>query len=68
MTVEELAARIDAEAARRRPEVFFERVVASLDDDPLEAFIGIGASGKSEPFDIHVARAEAAEAKFARGV
>ena len=37
------------------------------DDDTLEAFIGCGASGQSEPFDIHLARSAAAEAKLARG-
>ena len=36
--------------------------------DALEAFIGSGDSGRSEPFDIHKARAELAERKFAEGI
>lgn len=41
--------------------------LAEHHDDVLEAFIGCAASGTSEPFDIHRARAAAADAKLARG-
>ena len=70
ITVEELAARINAEAARRgtSSEVVLEELSAKLADDPLEAFIGCADSGISGPFDIHRARSEAAAAKFARGL
>lgn len=70
ITADELAAKLDA-AARRRgvdPQVLIDRFIAELDDDPLEAFIGVGASGDSEPFDTRSARRAAAEKKFARGV
>ena len=52
----------------RGPVVQADEDIAELDDDPLEAFIGVGDSGDSEPFDIHSARSAAAEKKFARGV
>jgi len=68
---EELAARLAAEATRRGitvDEVLAEMVAARLPaQDPLEAFIGCGASGRPEPFDIHVARAELAARKLAEG-
>ena len=70
ISADELAAKLDA-AARRRgvdPQVIVDRFIAELDDDPLEAFIGIGASGDSEPFDARTARSAAAEKKFVRGV
>lgn len=41
--------------------------LAERHDDVLEAFIGCAASGTSELFDIHRARAAAADAKLARG-
>ncbi|MEO8268025.1 MAG: hypothetical protein ABI706_21190 [Ilumatobacteraceae bacterium] len=37
-------------------------------DDPLEAFIGCGASGRTEPFDIHQERADAFSKKLAQGI
>ena len=68
---EELAARLAAEATRRGitvDEVLAEMVAARLPaEDPLEAFIGCGASGRPEPFDIHSARAELAARKLAEG-
>lgn len=70
---EELAARLAAEASRRGvhvDEVAAELLAAGLDrptaDDALEAFIGCGASGQRDPFDIHRARAELA-GRAARG-
>lgn len=70
ISANELAAKLDAAAQRRGvdPRVLVDRFVAELDDDPLEAFIGIGASEDSEAFDIQSARSSAAEKKFARGV
>jgi hypothetical protein len=61
MTLEELAARLAAEAERRglAVEVFVDELAARL-DDPLEAFIGSGASGRAEPFDIRRERAQLA--------
>jgi len=68
---EDLAARLAAEANRRGitvDEVLAEMVAARLPaEDPLEAFIGCGASGRAEPFDIHAARAELATHKLAEG-
>lgn len=59
--------RLEAEAARRG--VTIDDIIAELaarlpDEDPLESFIGCGASGDSEPFDIHRARDEMASAKL----
>ena len=59
--------RLEAEAARRG--VTIDDLIADLaarlpDEDPLEAFIGCGASGDTEPFDIHRARADMAAAKL----
>ena len=64
-------ARLRAEAARRG--VSIDEVIAELAahlpaEDPLEAFIGCGASGRTEPFDIHHERAELAAKKHAEGV
>lgn len=70
ISIDELAAKLDA-AARRRgvdPQVLVDRFIAELDDDPLIAFIGVGASGQSEQFEIRNARRTAAEKKLARGV
>lgn len=61
---DELAARLSATAARRGvgiDELAAELVSAGLTPeagDPLEEFIGCGASGRREPFDIHRARRE----------
>jgi hypothetical protein len=67
----DVAARLAAEATRRGLSV--EDVAAELiarlaprtaqrptTDDALEAFIGCGASGRPEPFDVHAARFEQA--------
>ena len=42
--------------------------LAEHHDEVLEAFIGCGASGTSEPFDIRRERAAAAAVKHARGI
>ena len=36
-------------------------------EDPLESFVGCGASGDTRPFDIHRERAELADRKLAEG-
>lgn len=48
-------------------EVIRRALRAYLDPDPLKEFIGIGASGDSEPFDTRNARSAAAKNKLARG-
>jgi hypothetical protein len=63
-------ARLRAEAARRG--VSIGEVIAELAahlpaEDPLEAFIGCGASGRTEPFDVHQERAELAARKLGEG-
>jgi hypothetical protein len=63
--------RLEAEAARRG--ISIDDVIAELAaglpvDDPLESFIGCGASGDTRPFDIHRERAELADKKFAEGI
>ena len=70
ITIEELAARLNAEASRRgtTSQALLDELAAKLADDPLEAFIGCGASGLVEPFDIHRARAEAAAKKNAQSI
>jgi hypothetical protein len=69
ITIEELASRLNAEAKRRgiTSEALLDELAARL-DDPLEAFIGCGASGRTEPLDIHRERADAATAKIAHGI
>ena len=69
ISLEELATRLNAEAERRgiTSEALIDELAARL-DDPLEAFIGCGASGRTEPLDIRRERAAAAAAKFAQGV
>jgi hypothetical protein len=69
ITIEQLASRLTAEAERRG--VTIETLVdelAALLDDPLEAFIGCAASGRTEPFDIHRERVDAAGKKIAQGI
>ena len=61
-------ARLRAEAARRK--MTLEALIAELADtlpseDPLESFIGCGASGDAEPVDIHRVRSELAVRKNA---
>jgi hypothetical protein len=69
--LEDLAARVEAIAAKRGispDEAVAEMVAARLPaEDALEAFIGSGASGRKEPYDIHQARADLAERKLAEG-
>jgi len=59
-------ARLRAEAARR--EITLEALIADLaerlpSEDPLESFIGCGASGDAGPLDIHRERSELAARK-----
>lgn len=73
---EELATRLEAEASRRGvtvDELAAEALAARFPGpgaghDALGAFIGSGASGRREAFDIHQARAELAAHKQAEGV
>ncbi|HQZ36610.1 MAG TPA: hypothetical protein PK020_19430 [Ilumatobacteraceae bacterium] len=69
ITIEQLATRLTAEAERRgiTTETLIDELAARL-DDPLEAFIGCAASGRTEPFEIQHERAEAAAKKFAQGI
>jgi hypothetical protein len=70
---DELAGRLAAEADRRGLTV--DDLLDALAEDrlpitgegggSLEAFIGCGASGQREPFDIHAGRAELAGRKLA---
>lgn len=67
----EAQARLQAEATRRG--ITLDQLVVELADsfpaeDPLEAFIGCGSSGRTEPFDIHNERAALAAKKFAEGI
>lgn len=70
MTVDlppEALSRLEAEAARRGVSIDF--IIAEFAallpvDDPLDAFIGCGASGRREPFDIHDARDEMADVEL----
>jgi len=67
-----LAAHLEAVAAKRgvtTDQLVAEILTARLPaEDALEAFIGSGASGRREPFDIHKARTELAEHKLAEGL
>lgn len=76
---DELVDRLAAEASRRgvsvdelAAETLAARFPGSVSDEPgadaLEAFIGCGASGRREPFDIHRARAELASGKAVEGL
>lgn len=69
----EVHARLEAEAIRRG--ITLDQLIAQVADQlPAEApkhrlgFVGIGASGRTEPLDIHQERAELADKKFAKGV
>ncbi len=73
---EDVAARLAAEATRRgvTVDVLVAELVAALPsppaaaaDDALEAFIGCGASGRTEPLDLHAERAGLAARKLAEG-
>ena len=62
--------RLEAEATRRG--VSIDDIIAELAvrlpvEDPLEAFIGCGASGDTEPFEIHRERDKRAAAQVAEG-
>ena len=68
---EDALARLQTDAARRG--VTIDVVIAELAtqlpaEDPLDAFIGCGASGRTEPFDIHRERQELADKKAAEGI
>ena len=75
---EELVDRLAVEAARRGisvDELAVKTLTARFPDevgdpgrDALEAFIGSGASGRYEPFDIGRARAELAQGKTAETI
>jgi hypothetical protein len=70
MTIEDLAARLNAEATRRgmSPEELLGQLAASLDADPMEALTGCGASGRTEPLDIHRERDQAAARAMSRSL
>jgi hypothetical protein len=66
-------ARLEAEASRRG--VTLDQLVAEIADSfPAETpkhrlgFVGIGASGRTDPLDIHQERADLAAKKFAEGI
>ncbi len=69
ISIEQLASRLTAEAERRgiTIEALIDELAARL-DDPLEAFIGCAASGRTEPFDIHRERRDAADNKITHGI
>lgn len=73
---DDVAERLADEAGRRgvTVEVLLTELLAarlpaaqSRDHDSLEAFIGSGASGITQPFDIHQARRELTDRKIAEG-
>lgn len=68
---DELARRLEAEAARRGLSVDVvaaELVAAGLGaDNALEFFIGSGRSGSTEPIDVRSLRAEVADRRLADG-
>lgn len=68
---DELARRLEAEAARRGLSVDVvaaELVAAGLGaDSALESFIGSGRSGSTEPIDVRSLRAEVADRRLADG-
>ena len=68
-TIEQLAARLATESRRRgiSTEALIDEF-AARPDDPLEEFIGCASSGRTEPFDIHLVRAEATAEKLARRI
>jgi hypothetical protein len=75
ISVEELATRLNAEAARRgiTPEELLDELTTRLPNRTAHAghrlsFIGIGASGDTRPSDIHRERAELAKRKLAEGI
>ena len=71
----EAQARLQAEATRRG--ITLDQLIAELAHQlPAEGehpkhrlgFVGIGASGRPEPLDIHQERADLAAKKFAEGI
>ena len=67
---EDVVRRLTAEAQRRGVsiDVIISELAAQLPgEDALEAFIGCGASGRTEPFDIRAERAELAAERLAEG-
>lgn len=59
---DDVAAALAAAAAQRgvtEAELIAE-LVSDTEPDELDALIGVGASGQTEPFDIHAERAAAA--------
>ncbi len=70
----ETQARLEAEAARRG--ITIDQLIAEVADSfPAEktpqhrlSFVGIGASGRTEPLDIHQERADLATKKLAEGI
>ena len=69
----EAQARLQAEATRRG--ITLDELVAQIADTfPAETpkhrfgFVGIGASGRTEPLDISQERADLADKKFAEGI
>jgi hypothetical protein len=76
---DDVAAQLAAEAARRGVSVddlaaqllavrLPEPAEDGIEEDALEAFIGCGASGRTEPFDLHQARRDLADQKRAEGL
>ncbi|MBS1838358.1 MAG: hypothetical protein JST64_11765 [Actinobacteria bacterium] len=68
-------ARLETEATRRG--ITLDQLIAELADQlPVESaapkhrlrFVGIGASGRTEPLDINQDRADLAAKKFAEGI
>jgi len=58
---DDVAAALAAAAAERglsEAELIAD-LVSAVQPDELDAFIGVGASGRTEPFDIHAERAAA---------
>jgi hypothetical protein len=59
---DDVAAALAAAAAGRgvtEAELIAE-LVSAAEPDELDAFIGVGASGRTDPFDVHTERATAA--------
>ncbi len=60
---EEVAAALTAAAAERRLTVaeFIAELVSTVQDNALDSFIGVGASGLTEPVDVPAERAALAD-------
>ena len=68
ISADERASKFDAAARYRVLGFLVDRLIAELDNDPLEAFNSFGAPGDSETFDVRSARSSADDKKFARFV